>query len=94
MKAFLDGSFASDIDFEFTIGGKVFQRLWLAVDGIYPELSRFVKTVEEPRNTKSVVYSKWQEATRKDIERAFGVLQTQVPSPCEEDQAVVCVRHS
>ena len=75
LKSFLDGSFASDVDFEFTVGGKVFQRLWLAVDGIYPELSRFVKTVEEPCNTKSVVYSKWQEATRKDIERAFGVLQ-------------------
>ena len=75
LKAFLDGSFASNVDFEFTIGDKVFQRLWVAVDGIYPELSRFVKTIEEPRNRKSLVFSKWQEATRKDIERAFGVLQ-------------------
>ena len=43
LKAFLDGSFASNVDFEFTVGDKVFQRLWLAVDGIYPELASFVK---------------------------------------------------
>ncbi|KAI2503188.1 Ribosomal protein-like protein [Fragilaria crotonensis] len=75
LKAFLDGSFAANVDFEYAIGDKVFQRLWLAVDGIYPELSRFVKTIEEPVNRKSIVFAKWQEATRKDIERAFGVLQ-------------------
>ena len=55
LKAFLDGSFASNVDFEFNVGDKVLQRLWLTVDGIYPELSRFVKTVEEPCNRKSVV---------------------------------------
>lgn len=54
---------------------KVFQRLWLAVDGIYHELSRFVKTIEEPLDRKSTSYAQWQEGARKDIERAFGVLQ-------------------
>ena len=75
LKAFLDGSFAADVDFEYAVDDKVFNRLWLAVDGIYPELSRFVKTIEEPFNRKSTVFAMWQEATRKDIERAFGVLQ-------------------
>ena len=45
------------------------------VDGIYPELSRFVKTIEEPFDRKTSAFAKWQEATRKGVERAFGVLQ-------------------
>ncbi|MGH7955067.1 MAG: hypothetical protein ACREOZ_03820 [Gloeomargaritales cyanobacterium] len=46
-----------------------------AVDGIYPRLSRFVQSISEPDNQRESVYVKWQEACRKDIERAFGVLQ-------------------
>ena len=45
------------------------------VDGIYPELARFVKTIEEPSDSKALAFAKWQEASRKDIERAFGVSQ-------------------
>lgn len=75
LKSFLDGSFASDVDFEFEVGTKVFNRLWLLVDGIYPELSRFAKTIQEPAGRKASRYAVWQEAARKDIERAFGVLQ-------------------
>ncbi|KAI2509348.1 Plant transposon protein [Fragilaria crotonensis] len=76
LKAFLDGSFARDVDFEFTIGeDKVFNRLWILVDGIYPELSRFVKTLQEPVGRKACRYAVWQESARKDMEQAFGVLQ-------------------
>ena len=76
MKAFLDGgSFARDVDFDFEIGGKTFNRLWLLVDGIYPELSHFAKTIQEPVGRKASRYASWQEASRKDIERAFDVLQ-------------------
>ena len=75
LKAFLDGSFAANVDFEYIIGDKVFRCLWLAVNGIYPELSRFFKKIEEPLNRKAIVFAKWQEATPKDTERAFGVLQ-------------------
>jgi hypothetical protein len=38
------GSF-SDLDFTFTIGGEVFEQLWMLVDGIYPSLARYVKPV-------------------------------------------------
>ncbi len=75
MKKFLVSSFADGVDFEFKIGGRVFNRLWLMVDGIFPELSRFVKTIEEPLDRKTSACAKWQEATRKGIERTFGVLQ-------------------
>ena len=48
LKAFLGGRFARDVDFEFTIGDdKVFIRRWILVDVIYPDLSRFVKTLQE-----------------------------------------------
>ena len=76
LKGFLDGSFARDVDFLFTIDDdKVFDRLWILFDGIYPELSRFVKTLQEPVGRKACRYAVWQESARKDVERAFGVLQ-------------------
>ena len=75
LKRFLDGSFAEDVDFEFEIGGRSFGRLWLLVDGIYPEISRFVKTIEEPPNHRAFSFSSWQEGARKDVERGFGVLK-------------------
>ena len=38
-------------------------------------LSRFVKSFEEPIGNANKQYATWQEASRKDIERAFGVMQ-------------------
>ena len=38
-------------------------------------MESIVKTIEEPFDCKILAFAKWQEATRKDIERAFGVLQ-------------------
>jgi hypothetical protein len=35
----------------------------------------FVKTIFNPQNKKEAEFAKMQEACRKDIERAFGVLQ-------------------
>jgi hypothetical protein len=50
------------------------QRHYLA-DGIYPPWSTFVKTISNPTTRKEVEFAKVQEACRKDIERAFGILQ-------------------
>lgn len=44
-------------------------------DGIYPEYSTFVKTFTDPIDQKRKYFKKKQESSRKDIERAFGVLQ-------------------
>jgi hypothetical protein len=44
-------------------------------DGIYPEWSAFVKTVSHLIDRKKQYFAKVQESARKDIERAFGVLQ-------------------
>jgi Plant transposon protein len=67
LKSFLDGSF-SMINFPFEINGKQFQYLWIMVDGIYPELSRFVKNISVPLTEKHKKYSKWQESARKSVE--------------------------
>jgi Plant transposon protein len=61
----------------FSINNKEFKQLFLLVDGIYPKYSRFVKGIKDPLTDQERKYSAWQEAARKDIERAFGVLQCQ-----------------
>jgi hypothetical protein len=75
-KAFVDGSWSENVDFEYTINGQLFDKLWVTVDGIYPPIARFVKTLSQPVGKKQQNYAKWQEKTRKDIERGFGVLQS------------------
>ena len=44
-------------------------------DGIYPKWSTFVKTISSPLGDKRKLFAKAQEAYKKDVERAFGVLQ-------------------
>ena len=75
LKQFIDGTFSANADFTYEIAGQFFHQVWIMVDGIYPELSRFVKTISEPVGSNKKGYAKWQEAVRKDIERAFGILQ-------------------
>jgi Plant transposon protein len=75
LRAFVDGTFTKLIDFPFRIGNKTFNRLWVLADGIYPELSRFVKTISVPLSKLHRQYSAWQEACRKAVERAFGIMQ-------------------
>jgi hypothetical protein len=48
---------------------------YFPVDGIYPEWQDFVKTVRNLIDRKKEFFARAQEAARKDIERAFGVLQ-------------------
>jgi len=44
-------------------------------DGIYPEWATFVKTIHLPQCSKDKLFAERQEGARKDVERAFGVLQ-------------------
>lgn len=81
LKSMLDGTLEA-IDFVFDIGGEAFNKLWIMVDGIYPELSRFVKTVSVPLNIPQNKYAKWQEGARKSVERAFGILQRKFQILC------------
>ncbi|XP_019160772.1 PREDICTED: uncharacterized protein LOC109157325 [Ipomoea nil] len=44
-------------------------------DGIYPSWATFVKSIPLSQSAKHKLFAKKQEAARKDIERAFGVLK-------------------
>ena len=70
----LDGTH-DNIDFKFTIDGENFEQLYYLVDGIYPSLSRFLATINDPTTTLDCFFAPKQEGWRKSIERAFGVLK-------------------
>ena len=55
--------------------GDQFHQMFVTVDGMYPQYSRFVKGFTQPVTQVERNYTGWQESVRKDIERAFGVLQ-------------------
>ena len=59
----------------YKIAEEEFDKLFLLVDGIYPKYSRFVQGIKDPLTPIDSDYTGWQEGARKDIERAFGVLQ-------------------
>ena len=70
-RSMVDGSFSAN-DLSYELNGKEFRFLWYLVDGIYPCLNRFVKTISELANRWEVLFMKWKEAKWKDIEHAFG----------------------
>ena len=74
-------------DLRFEVNGKFYDRYYLLADGIYPPWSCFVQTIHFPGNEKRKHFAKVQEATQKDVERAFGVLQGRfaiISNPCRQ----------
>ena len=70
---------------DYTINGTTRSKVYFLADGIYPKLSCFVQTIEAPANPKETHFAQRQEATRKDVERCFGVLQARfdiIKQPC------------
>jgi hypothetical protein len=51
-------------------------------DGIYLEWATFVKSIKAPQMEKHKLYALNQEGCRKDIKRAFGVLQSRFNIVC------------
>ena len=60
----------------YSINGDDYTMGYYLANGIYPQWSTFVKTIPRPLGAKIKLFAKAQEAYRKDVERAFGVLQT------------------
>ena len=60
----------------YTINGHEYTMGYYLADGIYPNWSTFVKTIPRPLGAKRKYFASKQESARKDVERAFGVLQS------------------
>ena len=58
-----------------TVNGRTYDMGYYLADGIYPDWPAFVKSVRHPMERKTQRFAAVQEGARKDIERAFGVLQ-------------------
>ncbi|XP_004301522.1 PREDICTED: uncharacterized protein LOC101292908 [Fragaria vesca subsp. vesca] len=59
----------------FRVNDHDYKMGYYLADGIYPSWSTFVKTIPCPQGEKAKNFAKAQEGCRKDVERAFGVLQ-------------------
>jgi hypothetical protein len=58
------------------INGNPYDKGYYLAYGIYPSWAIFVKTVRNSADEKCKRFAKEQEAARKDVNRAFGVLQS------------------
>ncbi|XP_056847332.1 uncharacterized protein LOC108835760 [Raphanus sativus] len=59
----------------FFVNGSEYHMPYYLTDGIYPKWATFIQSIPLPQGPKAVLFAQRQEGTRKDIERAFGVLQ-------------------
>ena len=60
---------------EYVVNGHMYNLAYYLTDGIYPKWSTFIQSISLPQGPKAELFAKIQEATRKDVERSFGVLQ-------------------
>uniref|UniRef100_A0A0D3CTU3 DDE Tnp4 domain-containing protein n=1 Tax=Brassica oleracea var. oleracea TaxID=109376 RepID=A0A0D3CTU3_BRAOL len=59
----------------FYVNGREYHMAYYLTDGIYPKWATFIQSIPIPQGPKAVLFTQHQEAVRKDVERAFGVLQ-------------------
>jgi hypothetical protein len=60
----------------YTVNGHDYTMGYYLADGIYLSWATLVKSISQPMGNKNKYFAKAQEAARKDVERAFGVLQS------------------
>uniref|UniRef100_A0A0D3AVC4 DDE Tnp4 domain-containing protein n=1 Tax=Brassica oleracea var. oleracea TaxID=109376 RepID=A0A0D3AVC4_BRAOL len=59
----------------FSVNGREYHLAYYLTDGIYPKLATFIQSISITQGPKATLFAQHQEAVRKDVERAFGVLQ-------------------
>jgi len=60
----------------YTINGHEYTMRYYLADEIYPNWSTFFKTISRPLGAKRKYFASKEESARKDVERAFWVLQS------------------
>ena len=60
----------------FFVNQRPYDMAYYLADDIYPSYPTFVKSIRLPQSELDKLFAKYQEGCRKDIEHAFGVLQT------------------
>ena len=60
----------------YNINGHEYSMCYYLADGTYPSRATFVKTIPEPQDNMKKYFANAHEACRKDVERAFEVLQS------------------
>ena len=60
----------------FVANGNRHDMCYYLADKIYPRWPMFVKTIRCPTDLKKMYFAQRHEAARRDVERAFGILQT------------------
>lgn len=65
----------SAIEEPYILNGKERRKPYYLVDGIYPDFEVFAKPFNQPSTVSHKLYNDYQESVRKDVERAFGILQ-------------------
>ncbi|XP_012831512.1 PREDICTED: uncharacterized protein LOC105952496 [Erythranthe guttata] len=61
---------------KFKVDDNNYDMGYYLTDGIYPEYATLIQTISQPSSVKEKLFAKQQETVRKDVERAFGVLQS------------------
>jgi hypothetical protein len=66
----------------FIVNNKVYDMGYYLSDGIYPPWYVLMQSIPKPVGNKQCHFAKLQEAKRKEVERAFGVLQVHTAGCC------------
>lgn len=61
---------------QYYVNGTQYDTGYYLADRIYPEWAAFMKTIPAPQTEKDKLFAQKQEGARKDVECAFGVLQS------------------
>ncbi|KAL5739311.1 hypothetical protein ACOSQ2_028491 [Xanthoceras sorbifolium] len=64
------------LDFNYEVNGHQYTMEYFLTDGIYPMWATLIQSISHPTSGKERLFAMKYEATRKDMERAFGVLQS------------------
>ncbi|KAL1193722.1 hypothetical protein V5N11_031632 [Cardamine amara subsp. amara] len=59
----------------YFVNGHKYRLAYYLTDGIYPKWATFIQSIPIPQGPKASLFATYQEAVRKDVEHAFGVLQ-------------------